>query len=98
MVVNNSDIEIIFQNTGSFIGRFVKSIRPTVFIDFISLSNKSFQNLTVVLVKFSVALRVYYSNVLRFISVSYLKCSSLLYELKEGTSKLRYDILFHVRN
>ena len=30
MAVSNSDIEIIFQNTGSFIGRFVKSIRPTV--------------------------------------------------------------------
>ena len=30
MAVNNSDIRIIFQSTGSFIGRSVKSIRPTV--------------------------------------------------------------------
>ena len=46
MVVNNSGIEIIFQNTDSFIGRFVKALGPLYFIDFISLSNKSFKNLT----------------------------------------------------
>ena len=52
MAVNNSDIEIVFQNNGSFIGRFVKSgvksIRPAVLIDFISLCNKSFKSLTCV--------------------------------------------------
>ena len=48
MAVSNSDIEIIFQNTGSSIGRFVKNIRPILFIDFISLSNKSFKSLTCV--------------------------------------------------
>ena len=48
-----------FQNTDSFIGRFVKSI---------SLCNVSFKAY-VLFVKFSVALRVYYSNVLIFISV-----------------------------
>ena len=30
MAVNSSDIEIIFQNIGSFIDRFVKTIRPTI--------------------------------------------------------------------
>ena len=45
MAVSNSDIEIIFQNTGSFIGIFVKSIRPAV-LYLLSLSNKSFKNLT----------------------------------------------------
>ena len=45
MVVSNSDIEIIFQNTGSFIGIFVKSIRSVV-LYYLSLSNKSFKKLT----------------------------------------------------
>ena len=47
MVVNNSDIdiEIIFQTTASFIGRFVKSIRHAV-LYWLSLSNKYFKNLT----------------------------------------------------
>ena len=45
MAVNNSDIEIIFQNTGSFLGRFVKTLGLLYFVDFISLSNKSFKNL-----------------------------------------------------
>ena len=41
MVVSNADIEIIFQNTGSFIGICVKSIRPAL-LYWLSLSNKSF--------------------------------------------------------
>ena len=45
MVVSNSDIKIIFQNTGSFIGIFIKSIRPAV-LYWLSLSNESFKNLT----------------------------------------------------
>ena len=49
MPVNNSDMEIIFENSSNFIGRFVKSIRPILyFIDFISLSNTSFKSLTCV--------------------------------------------------
>ena len=48
MAVNNSDTEIIFQNTGSSIGRFVKALGLLYFLDFISLSNKSFKSLTCV--------------------------------------------------
>ena len=48
MAVNSSDIEVIFQNTGSSIGRFLKALGLLYFIDFISLSNKSFKSLTCV--------------------------------------------------
>ena len=37
--------DYFFQNIGSFIGIFVKSIRPAVLYR-LSLSNKSFKNLT----------------------------------------------------
>ena len=48
MAVNNSDIENIFQNTGSLFVDSLKELGLLYFIDLISLSNKSFKSLTCV--------------------------------------------------
>ena len=100
MTVNNSDIEIIFQNTGSFIGRFVKASGLLYFIDFISLSNKSFKNLTCVgKVQCCFESILFQRFDIYIFLFSYLKFPSFYYELKEGLLEtVRCDISFHVRS
>ena len=100
MAVNNSynsDIEINFQNTGGFIGRFVKSIRPIIdfiyIIDFISLSNKSFKSLT------CVGKVQYYSILFQRFDIYF--CFPTINGHPSSMNQLetvRCDILFHVRS
>ena len=70
-------------------------------LTFITLSNKSFKNLTCV-GKVQLSLRVFYSNSLIFIFLfPYIICASLHYELNEGpleTVRCDNKILFHVRS
>ena len=48
MAVNNSDIKIIFQNTGSCIVDSLEALGLLYFADFILLSSESFKSLTCV--------------------------------------------------
>ena len=48
MAVNNSDIEIIFKTLAILLVDSLKALGLLYFIDFISLSNKSFKSLTCV--------------------------------------------------
>ena len=95
MVVNNSDIEIIFQNNGGFVGRFVKSIRPTVLIDFISFSNKSFKSLTCV-GKVQCCLESILFQ--RFDTYFCFPTSNVHPSCMNPLETVQCDILFHVRS
>ena len=92
MVLSNSDIEIIFQNTGSFIGIFVESIRPAA-LYWLSLSNKSFKNLTGV-GKVQCCLESILSQ--RF--DIYFCFPTLNPSSMNPLENVRCDILFHIRS